>query len=65
MVLPTPGMMGGRTLADDEAIREIRTLWTAAAEAGANAALGLRTEAYQTGYGNPRLCLHGTVATCR
>ena len=64
MVLPTSGMIGGRTLADG-AIRGMKTLRRAAAEAGANAVLGFRTEAYQTRNSNPRVFLYGTLATCR
>ena len=63
MVLPTSGLMGGRTLADG-AIRGMSTLREAAIEAGANAVLGLRTEAYLTRNENPRLFLYGTLARC-
>ena len=64
MMLPTSGIIGGRTLADG-AIRGMKTLRAAAAAAGANEVLGLRTEAYQTMNGNPRAFLYGTLATCR
>ena len=64
MVLSTSGMIGGRTLADG-AIRGMRTLRRAAAEAGANAVLGFRSEAYQTRNGNPRVFLYGTLVTSR
>lgn len=64
MVLPTSGMLGTRTLADG-VIRGMRTLRRAAAEAGANAVLGFRTEAYQTRNDNPRVFLYGTLAICR
>ena len=64
MVLPTSGMIGGRTVADG-AIRGMKTLRRAAAEAGANAVLGFRSEAYQTRNSNPRVFLYGTLAICR
>ena len=64
MVLPTSGMIGGRTLADG-AIRGMKTLRQAASEVGANAVLGFRSEAYQTRNSNPRVFLYGTLAVCR
>ena len=64
MVLPTSGMICGRTLADG-AIRGMKNLRQAAAEAGANAVVGFRTEAFQTRNSNPRVFLYGTLAICR
>ncbi len=64
MVLPTTGLLGGRTLADG-AIRGMKTLRETALEAGANAILGLRSEAYLTRKDNPRLFLYGTLARCK
>ncbi len=43
----------------------MKTLRRVGAEAGANAVLGFRSEAYQTRYGNPLVFLYGTLATCR
>ena len=63
MVLPTSGLLGGRTLADG-AIRGMNTLRDAALADGANAVLGLRREAYLTRNDNPRLFLYGTLARC-
>ena len=62
MVLPGFGKPGIR--AQLAAIRGMQTLREAAAEAGANAVLGLRTAAFVNRQGNPRLFLYGTLARC-
>ena len=62
MVLPGFGKPGIR--AQLAAIRGMQTLREAAAEAAANAVLGLRTAAFVNRQGNPRMFLYGTLARC-